>query len=120
MKKLFIGILFLIVSSVAFAEVFYEGKSEQILDLFWEKGNVIKIIQDENNIQYINKSFIQTIAIDEDDMKIQCYTSEDMILLVGSVKNDNNMTFNIDKCNISSDDKGNIIIVNIPKSKKKK
>lgn len=83
MKKLFIFILFISLSAVCFAKTIYDGECEKMLDSFFQKGVVVKIYEDANNVQYINKTFITSIAIDEDDFIIQCYPTEDFIMGLG-------------------------------------
>lgn len=107
MKKLFVGIIFLLVSSFAFAEVFKNG--EKIVTDFFEKGFEIKVIEDENNIKFISKSTVSSIAIDEDDIKI-AFDGYDLT----SGKYGNYISFYLKKWSIESDEKGNIIIIKLP------
>lgn len=82
MKKLVIVLFMLLVTSVAFAEVW--KNSEKIIEDFWNKGTVVKVIKDENNITYLSKDFIQYITIDEDDFKLQCYPTQKSAIGLGS------------------------------------
>lgn len=58
-KVLFVVVALLITSSFVFAN----EKTERIVDNFWNKGQVVKWIYDDNTIGYRNKSIIEYIGI---------------------------------------------------------
>ena len=58
----------LLTLSFAFADVFPNG--EKIVVDFFERGTMIKVIEDSNNIKFIAKSTVSGIEIDEDDIEI--------------------------------------------------
>ena len=103
MKKLFIGIVVLLVSSFVFADVFPNG--EKIVVDFFERGAMIKIIENRNNIKFIAKSTVSGIEIDEDDIEIASIGYNIM-----NGKNGDSESYNIKRWNIDSDENGNIII----------
>lgn len=109
MKKIIIGIVFLFVSAFVFGEPFKNG--EKIVIDFFEKGQYIKIIKDENNISFIAKSTVSGINIDEDDIEIATIGYNVM-----TGKNGDSESYNIKRWNIVTDENGNIIISS--KSKK--
>ena len=106
MKKLFVGIILFLASTFAFAEVF--KNSEKIVTDFLERGLVIKVIEDSNNIKFITKSTVSGIAIDEDDMKI-AFDGYNII----SGNYGEYVVFALKRWKIESDENGNIIITKI-------
>ena len=64
-KLLFVVGTLLITSSFVFAS----EKTEGIIDNFWNKGQVVKIVEN-NKITYANKSSISTIKVNGDDVEI--------------------------------------------------
>lgn len=103
MKKLFVGIVCLLFSVNLFADVFPNG--EKIVVNFFEKGTYIKVVKDSNNMQFIAKSTVSGIDIDEDDIEIATIGYNIM-----NGKNGDSECYNIKKWKIESDEKGNIII----------
>lgn len=101
MKKLIIGTIFLLTSSFVFADVF--SSAEQIADNFLNKGTVIKVIEDKNNIKYITRTSVVGIAIDEDDLEIA--TNGNNI-----INGNNAIVFSIKKWKIEIDENNNIVI----------
>ena len=103
MKKLVLSIFLLLTLSFAFADVFPNG--EKIVVDFFERGTMIKVIEDSNNIKFIAKSTVSGIEIDEDDIEIATIGYNIM-----NGKNGDSESYSIKKWKIESDDKGNIII----------
>lgn len=77
------------------------NNAEQIVDAFLDYGKYVKIIENNNNIDYFPKVSICYISIDEDDIEIATSFNEN---------GGSNNSYNIKKWNIESDEKGNIII----------
>ena len=99
MKKLVIGLFILFFSTFCFSEVFNNG--EQIVGAFLDHGEYVKIIENKDTIIYYPKASICYIIIDENDIEIATSFTEN---------GESNNSYNIKKWNISSDEKGNIII----------
>lgn len=103
MKKILLVLALLAACSIGFSEVFKDG--DKIVENFWNNGNYIKIIKNENNICYFYKPCIAGINIDEDDMEIAT-----MGYNIWSGKNEDTVSYNIKRWKIISDENGNIII----------
>lgn len=88
MKKLLVAVALLVASSFVFA-------NERILENFWNKGQVIKVIENDE-IEYINKSNISIIRTVKGDIGI---------LSVSATR-----VYSSTKYDISSDNAGNIVI----------
>lgn len=94
----------LLCSSLCFAKTFEGGES--LVETFFNKGNYIKIVKNEDNIYYCPKSAIVSIRIDEDDI---CFVAYGYSLYTG--KMNDTFTFNINKNSVELDEDSNIIII---------
>ena len=97
MKKLFVAAALLFVSTFVFA-------NESIVDNFFNKGQVVKIVEDDK-IRYVNKSSIYTIEIAKDEIEIVSDPYSVFTKVPRTVK-----TYAAKKYDIVSDDDGNIVI----------
>lgn len=104
MKRIFFVFILLLVSGFAFSDDFQN--IEKIVDDFWNKGAVIKII-DGDDITYVNKSCITTIQIDDDELEV---STNGYNIMTG--KNNDSEEYNfIRKWNLQSDENYNIILI---------
>ena len=94
MKKLLVAVVLLVASSFVFA-------NERILENFWNKGQVIKIIENDV-IAYINKSSISIIYTVKGDGWLE--------ILSVSTDHSYDRSYSSTKYDISSDNAGNIVI----------
>lgn len=91
MKKLLVAVALLVASSFVFA-------NERILENFWNKGQVIKVIENDE-IEYINKSNISIIRTVKGDG-----------WAIGILSVSTTRSYSSTKYDISSDNAGNIVI----------
>ncbi|MDE5799130.1 MAG: hypothetical protein K2H73_08990 [Treponemataceae bacterium] len=97
-KLLFVVVALLITLSFVFAN----ERTERIIDNFWNKGQVVKWIDDDNTINYGSKSIIKYIAIGKEDNGDEGIGIEFL---------DSRMNVYYEKeWNISSDSSGNIVL----------
>lgn len=94
MKKLFLICVFVLVSTVAFAE---NTENLKLIDKFSASGTYIKISQD-NKVYYIYKSSLSEITVKNSDLYIYNLIS----------KNDTYISF--DNCSVTLDEGNNLII----------
>ena len=99
MKKLFIGLFMLLVSSVMFAKTF--DNNGEVLDKFFQYGNYIKIELDDSNVQYAPKSAIRCINADEDEIEIFVTNEKNDVFKQG---------YSVKKYKIELDENSNLII----------